>query len=255
MIGEIQTMLDGYFDWLKDKTILNQVDSDWVEITTPHIDRHNDCLQIYVRKHNGGYVLTDDSNTISDLENSGCALDTPKRKALLKTTLTGFGVREEGKSIMVSATASDFALKKHSIIQAMLAVDDLFYTSAPHVAGFFFEDVQKWLDDSNIRYIPKIKLAGKSDFDHLFDFVIPKSKLAPERIVQTINNPGKSAVESQIFKWTDTRNMRAEDAKLYVVINDTEAKISQPNLDALQNYDAEPVPWSKHEEVQQDLTA
>ena len=33
--------------WLKDKTTLREVDGEWVEITTPYLDRHNDALQIY----------------------------------------------------------------------------------------------------------------------------------------------------------------------------------------------------------------
>jgi len=46
MIGEIQSLLDEYMRWLKEKTQLRQID-DWVEITTPYLDRHNDYLQIY----------------------------------------------------------------------------------------------------------------------------------------------------------------------------------------------------------------
>jgi len=48
MIDEIQVLLDKYLQWLKDKTVLRQV-NDWVEITTPYLDRHNDYLQMYAR--------------------------------------------------------------------------------------------------------------------------------------------------------------------------------------------------------------
>ena len=52
MINEIQTLLDQYMKWLKDKTALRQIE-DWVEITTPYLDRHNDYIQIYARRENG----------------------------------------------------------------------------------------------------------------------------------------------------------------------------------------------------------
>src|SRR5690242_20000059 len=77
--AEIEKLLSDYRAWLKDKTTLREVNGDWVEITTPYLDRHNDMLQIYVRRQNGGYLLTDDSYTIHDLESSGCTLNTGKR--------------------------------------------------------------------------------------------------------------------------------------------------------------------------------
>ncbi len=76
MINEIERLLSDYRAWLKDKTILREVNGSWVEITTPYLDRHNDALQIYARGENGAYVLTDDSYTIHDLEASGCNLNT-----------------------------------------------------------------------------------------------------------------------------------------------------------------------------------
>src|SRR5882762_2040621 len=92
-VAEIETLLNDYRVWLKDKTTLREVNGEWVEITTPFLDRHNDALQIYARQENGGYVLTDDSYTIHDLEASGCNLDSEKRHDLLKMTLNGFGVK------------------------------------------------------------------------------------------------------------------------------------------------------------------
>lgn len=66
---------------------------DWVEITTPYLDRHNDYLQIYARRQNGSYILTDDGYILSELELSGCKLESPKRLALLQMTLNEFGVK------------------------------------------------------------------------------------------------------------------------------------------------------------------
>jgi len=72
--NEIDNLLTNYIKWLKDKTIVKQIREDWVEITTPYLDRHNDCLQIYAKKTDNGYLLTDDGYIISDLDNSGCML-------------------------------------------------------------------------------------------------------------------------------------------------------------------------------------
>ena len=69
--SETSKLIDDYLFWLKDKTALREVGEKWVEITTPHLDRHNDCLQIYVKKDDKGYLLTDDGYIISDLKMSG----------------------------------------------------------------------------------------------------------------------------------------------------------------------------------------
>jgi hypothetical protein len=188
-VVEIEQLLHNYRSWLRDKTTLRELNGEWIEITTPYLDRHNDALQIYVRSENGGYVLTDDRYTIHDLEASGCNLHTDKRQDLLKMTLNGFGVRLSEEALEVHATAENFPLKKHSLTQAMLAVNDLFYLTKPVVESLFFEDVVSWLEANEIRYTPEVKFTGVSGYDHLFNFVIPKSRKQPERIVQAINRP------------------------------------------------------------------
>ena len=181
MVEEIERLLQDYRAWLKDKTTLRKVDGEWVEVTTPYLDRHNDALQIYARQENGGYLLTDDSYTIHDLEASGCNLTTEKRRDLLQLTLNGFGVRLNNEALEVHATPETFPLRKHNLIQAMLAVNDLFYLAKPVVESLFYEDVVAWLEANEIRYTPKVKFTGTSGYDHLFDFVIPKSPKQPER--------------------------------------------------------------------------
>jgi hypothetical protein len=255
MIDEIGALLKEYTLWLKDKTILKQIESDWVEITTPYLDRHNDCLQIYARKEGNGFVLTDDGGIINDLISSGCPLDSPKRQDLLKTTLAGFGVQIDHDQLVVHATPDNFSLKKHNIIQAMLSVNDLFYLAAPYVANLFVEDVTNWLDLSEVRYTPNVKFTGKSGYDHMFDFVIPKSRNQPERIVQALSNPKKDSAEALVFKWLDTKETRPSDSRLFAFLNNSNVTISQSVIDAFKNYELEPVLWSQREESRGRLAA
>jgi len=134
MIQDIQALVDQYSVWLQDKTALREIHDNCIEITTPYLDRHNDCLQIYVRRTNGHFVLTDDGYILDDLELSGCKIDNPKRKETLITALNGFGVHRNGRALEVRASKNDFASKKHNLLQAMLAVNDLFYLASLTVA-------------------------------------------------------------------------------------------------------------------------
>lgn len=254
MIDEIRTLLDSYISWLRDKTTLRQV-NDWVEITTPYLDRHNDLLQIYANRSDSGYILTDDGYVIEDLEQSGCRLETPKRQALLKMTLNGFGVQLNEKRLEIRASSDNFALRKHNLLQAMLSVNDLFYLAEPMVATLFFEDVVSWLELNDIRYTPQVKFTGKTGYDHLFDFVIPKSRAKPERIIRAINRPSKDTAQALVFAWIDTREVRPAESVAYALLNDTDRSVSIDVIEALRSYEVDPIPWSKRDSVRLEFAA
>lgn len=254
MIQDIQRLMDAYYAWLKDKSVLRQIDQ-WVEITTPYLDRHNDYVQIYAKKANGGYILTDDGCTIQDLEDSGCKLESQKRQDLLRTTLNGFGVQLAGKALQIHASPENFALRKHNLLQAMLAINDMFYLAQPMVASLFYEDVVAWLDLCEIRYTPKVKFTGKTGYDHLFDFVIPKSRWLPERIIQTINRPSRDTAQAVVLAWIDTKEVRPPESRAYALLNDSEQTVPPGVVDALQNYDVKPIPWSQRDTVREELAA
>lgn len=256
MIDEIRALVDEYHAWLREKTTLRQING-WTEITTPYIDRHNDRLQIYAKRQNGGYLLTDDGYVLQDLEQSGCRIEGGRRQALLAATLNGFGVRraDNGYELQVHASADNFALRKHNLLQAMLAVDDLFYLAQPVAAGLFQDDVVEWLDASDIRYTPNAKFTGASGYDHLFPFVIPKSSMQPERMLRVINRPGRANAQSLAFAWIDTKNARPEASRAYAILNDSEREAPSGVIEAMRSYDIKPIVWSERERVREELAA
>jgi hypothetical protein len=251
---EIQEMLDQYAEWIRDNTELRQING-WVEITTPYLDRHNDHLQIYAKRDDDHFVLTDDGYIIQDLEQSGCSLNSNKRRQLLEITINGFGIRMDNDALMVHASYSNFAYRKHSLVQAMLAVNDLFYLAAPTVASLFIEDVASWLDNNEIRHTPQVKLAGESGYDHVFDFVIPKSRQKPERILKAINQPNKDNAQATAFAWVDTRKVRSSSAQAYVLLNDSERAPASAVVEALNHYELRPVLWSHRDSIKEELAA
>ena len=155
----------------------------------------------------------------------------------------------------VRASKDNFPMHKHNLVQAMLAVNDLFYLASPIVSSLFLEDVIAWLDENEIRYTPSVKFTGKSGYDNLFDFVIPKSKKQPERILQVINRPSRDEAGATAFAWIDTKEVRAPDSRAYALLNDSERTVSPSVMDALQSYDVRPIPWSKRQAVVEELTA
>jgi hypothetical protein len=249
-----ENLVDEYFSWLKSKTTWRDVNG-WTEITTPYLDRHNDYIQIYLRQNGDEWELTDDGETMADLIQSGCELDTPRRKALLHATINGFGMHLTNGAITVKTKQESFALRKHNLIQAILAVNDLFYLARASVESFFFEDVALWMDGADVRYTQRVKFSGRTGYDHLFDFVVPKSKLEPERILRVVNNPGKDQANNVILSWVDTKEARPSDSVAYAILNDKERRISDGVVEALASYDITPLPWSRREEYKERLAA
>lgn len=253
--NEIDVLIENYFKWLKDNTSTKLINDTWSEITTPYLDRHNDCLQIYAKKEDNKIILTDDGYIIDDLESSGCFLDSPRRIEILNTTLRGFGVSRDNNQLIVNTSVDNFPQKKHDLIQAMLAVNDLFYLSKPQIQNLFLDDVVSWFDENDIRYVQKAKFTGKSGFDNMFDFSIPKSKKYSERLVQTITNPTKDNSLNLVFKWLDTKDERPTESVLYALLNDTDKAITSQVNEAFSNYGINVMPWSEKENFKELLAS
>lgn len=255
MNPEYPRLVLSYVDWLRSNTQLADIDG-VCEITTPFLDRHNDHIQIYIEaKNNGTFELHDDGYTITDLKLSGCSLSTTNRKQMLDMILKGFNVSEKDEILFVDADKNTFPHRKHALLQAILTVNDMFMTSKQHVARFFLEDVAQFLDASDVRYTPDVSFPGKSGFNHRFDFVIPRSKDHPERVLRAINNPNKDSATALLFAWTDTKDNRAKDSRVYAILNDTERPLHPDLLSAFGQYDVSTILWSERQKYVETLAA
>lgn len=253
-MNEIDRLIEGYWSWLKERMLTREVGG-WTEITTPYLDRHNDYIQIYGKSVDGRISLTDGGETIQDLFQSGFNFKSEKRQQILKFILAGFQVELKDGQICVEADEKNFALKKHNLIQAILSFNDMFFLASPTIESLFFEDVAHWLDDAGVRYTERVKFPGHSGFDYVFDFVIPKSKFEPERILRAINNPTKISAQNYILAWVDTRDNRPKNSVALAVLNDNNKEISEDVEDAFKAYNIVPINWSRRNNVVERLLA
>ena len=247
-----EDFVDLYLNWLKDSmksTLLHTETGQYTQLSTPFLDRHNDHIQLYVKEQaSGSLFLTDGGYTVNDLSMCGCdVLSSKKRNNILNSILNGFGVQIHGEEICVNATLTDFPQKKHSLIQAILAVNDMFFLSQSQVLNVFLEDVQAFFDAHFIPYVPDAHFNGASGLSHTFPFTIPATRNSPERFIRTINTAAKDKIDSAIFAWIDIRDSRRAGAMLYVIFNDAEKAVRPEWNRALLNYDVHPIPWSQRE--------
>lgn len=250
------SLIKSYITWLSNEIEIEDVKG-VCQITTPFLDRHNDHLQIYVTRIGDKIKLSDDSYTLTDLEMSGFST-TPRRKQTLESILRGFAVKMDGNELSVMADRKDFPQRKHGLIQAMLAVDDMFMISTPSVAQYFKDDVEKFLKENEIRHVKDASFIGTSGFTHQFHFVIPASlgdsQKYPERYLNAINNPTRRYIISRmIFPWNDLEKVRHEESLAYAVLNDMDKDVSNEVTTALSQYGIKPFFWTKREQYLPEL--
>lgn len=188
-----------------------------------------------------------------DLKLSAFEATTEKRKKVLNSILNGFGARLRDDEIIVEARTENFHQKQHNLIQAMLAINDLFVMAEPMVARLFKEDVENYLRLHQIRFTPSVKFTGKSGFDQFFDFVIHESQRRPERVIQAISRPDRQSISVLIFLWTDVKEVRPVESTPYAFLNDHEQTVNPDIESALQEYGIKPLIWSEREEYVEEL--
>lgn len=247
-------LIDDYLGWLREGYRAEPGEGHSI-ISTPFLDPHNDEIQIFVEALPDERVrLSDDGYTLADLEDLGLEINTPKREAQLQQILNGFGVRLEEGELAVTASPRDFPQRKHSLLQAILAVHDLAVMGQAQVLSFFEEDVARFLQESRIPFIRGVKFSGRSGFDHHFVFALPGMDGRPDSVLHAANVLTRDLATSVAFAVNDVRLQRGKNAfEARVVINDQDQAPSVDHMDALRAYSIKPTVWSRRAALVEEL--
>ena len=215
-------------------------------ITTPFLDSNNDLIEIFIEsKGSDSYYLTDDGITLFDLSMKGVNFDSnSKRLEKLNKILSDHGVAMESNSVYTVSNRKDLPLKLYFLSQAIQKVSDLYVLNRPSIINIFNDDVKEYFDNNDIRYTEDIVLMGKSNLGTKYDFIIPKSKNAPDRLIQTCNSIELGHTRTLLFGWLDTVDKRNDNSKLYIIYNDDIRNTTAEIEDALKNYGAMSIPWT-----------
>lgn len=256
MTTDASLIADAYLSWLRSGTLSESLSEKVSELTTPFVDRHNDHIQVYAERQPGDkFLLTDDGYIWSELRSSGVETRGVRREELVQSLLAGHGVHLDGHALQANATIGDLGRKIHSLVQAMLSLDDLFVLAQPTVGPTFLHDVATFFDERDIRYTPAAKFSGRSGLDHLINFVIPKSRHAPERFVQVVNAPRRDRVENLLFAVADTRSARSAETEFYAILNDARRGIAPEVAAAFDAYAVKARRWSNRDDMVEELAA
>jgi hypothetical protein len=247
---DIKKMIDEYAEWLK-KEITIATFGEFVELTTPYLDRFNDYLQIYVRQNDDGTLsMTDDGYVIGNLITSGMSFKKGTNKErMLNRIAANFNVTINGEEITTIATAHNFPQKKHMMVQAMLAIDDLYVVSPESVKNLFLEDIETFFSTNDIFYSKDFSIMGKTETVYTYDFHLQRTREKPERFCKGINRLNLSRRDLTLFNWMDTQEKRGTSSELIVIYNDFNT-VTDDVLRGFYNYSIKTVPFSKRENAE-----
>jgi len=242
-------MISNYATWLKTE-ITTASFGEYTELTTPYLDRFNDYLQIYVKQDdNGAITMTDDGYIIGSLISSGMTFKKgSNRQKMLDRIAANYGIAIVGEEITTVATVFDFPKKKHMMVQAMLAIDDLFVISPEGVKDFFLEDVETYFITNDIFYSKDFSLLGKTGSIYTYDFHMQRTKTKPERFCKGFNKLTLSRRDLTLFNWVDTQEKRGDSGELIVLYND-ENSVTDEVLTGFTNWGVKTIPFSQREDT------
>lgn len=239
-------IVNDYIRWVKDNTFIKKMNGESVKLISPFLDAHNDYINIYARKEHNHIRLSDGGILFFDLESYGIKL-TQKKKELFDRTLLGYGVRfdETTKEIYVVAEVEGVGKAKHRLIQCLLSVNDFFNYTERNITELFFYEVYKVLVEKEIQFNQEITIAGKSGFQHKFDFAIGLTKKKSERLVSLIPKPDrKQKAELCLFAFTDLEKTGRKFTGTVLYKGDPTDEF----LKAFENYDFKAYSWEEERE-------
>ena len=237
-----------YYRWLKDKTAYTLNEStQWARISTPFVGLFNDPVEIFVKKSDGGFLLSDDGATVRNLSLSGVDINRSlRRRAWAENIRYNYGIEVDGDELVTRATLEDFPVKKHNLICAIEDTISLEVTSRQNVSSIFKEDVKQMLDDMDVVYTADFPAIGKTGIHFVFDFQIAARKT--ETIIKTFGELNKMNVPNFLFAFDDVRDGRSrltgKEILGLALVDDSESDPKREFVSAIESRGVGLIPWT-----------
>lgn len=242
-------LINEYYVWLKNKTvIIPDTQTEWVAIQTPFIGLYNDVIEIYAQKKGAKIILSDNGETLHNLDLVGASLNRAgERKNIAERILLNYGIQLQGNELITESNEQNFSQKKHNFISAIMELNDLYVLSKSNVTSIFKEDIRIYLDEKQIIYTPDFISKGSTGLEFMFDFQIAGRN--SELVLKSFNTINKQTLSSFLFSWDDIKPIREKVSKKNVtaiaVINDEEKPVKGEFLEALKAKKANYIIWSE----------
>lgn len=251
MMNDLSRIIDDYYHWLSAKThLIEDEKTGWTAISTPFTGIFNDGIEIYCKRQNGKWILSDAGETTNSLEESGISIGrSPKRKQFVERIVKNYGVVEKEGEFYVEASRENFSQKKHYLLQAILELHDLEYLSTKAVRSFFKENVENDLIKRRVIHTKDVKFTGYNGLDYHFDFHFPA--FDKEIVLKATEQIRQGTISAFVYSWQNVKKIREEKNKksfeATILVNDFSHEPKSDLMDALTMEGIMTHRWSKKE--------
>jgi len=207
MTDIIDLLQNRYWDWVRAETTVSDLGGIY-EITTPYLDRFNDCIQLYAKVIDSDRILiTDGGETLEDMSLSDYSLSSGKWTPIFQEILNGFNIslNRQDNSLCAECSVHDFPVVAHNIIQAILAVNDVSYISTSGKVSeqaSFRKKVEKEIYslDWDVNAIPSF--LGRSGASRKFNFMVKSAEIST--VIQCFGSIDRTRIDAFTLSWLDT---------------------------------------------------
>ncbi len=252
-IANARALERGYLEFLMNGFSAQEGRAGAIEICTPYLDRHNDCISAWALDQGERWKLTDGGYTIRDLMADDLnLLQRGARNDLLLKILASSDAALEGEEIVMYIGKEQgreaAAFKAHVFFKVLSTVDDMFMLSRPMVRSAFCDDVRAWLAENRRCFREGQSLTGASGYAHKIDFVSMKPDGRDFGWILPIDRVTKDAVTSLLFKLSDLQEKR-KWVQSYAVVNDESGQeIRSAEITAMKNFNVKVLGWSQRKD-------
>lgn len=242
-----QDMIKNYTKWLFENFKYKEVDGA-IEVETPYVNHLDDFIRIYIQKiGHDEYLLSDDGQTVNELEMMNINLNTKTREKIVKDMNVQFNTELKDDDLFKTTNFKNFPQNKHDFIQAILRFYDLTYTTRDKVQSLFYEEVKSFLFENEI-YGSSIDLAGATGIKHHIDYLIAPTKNTPETLINFVNHPDYNSITNDVYTYNDVKSERIHPRNLplsyKIIVNDIDHKVPDKVTNVAQHEGIEVLYWS-----------
>lgn len=248
----IDELISNYYEFVRNRTfaIVDQ-STDWAVISTPFLDMFNDGIEVYVKKNGDKYLLSDDGITLKNLESSGVNINrSNSRKLLVEKVLLNFGIGLKNGELVTEASIKSFPQQKLNLLSAILELNELSILSKPTISSIFREEVETYLKEKEIIFIPYFITKGSTGLEFNFDFLFAGHK--EEIVAKVFSSINTTLLGSFLFSWEDIKvtRQRVSNKNLagLAIVNDIERIVKPDYIEALNQKGTKIFQWSKKNE-------
>lgn len=241
--------LSKYTSWLRQQYHVESL-PDGDEVTTPFTNSLGDNIQFYVvpAAKSGELILTDDGNTINDLEMLGINLENETRAALINSIVQQYQISlSTDRMLSIRGSVKDFPVMKQQLLQAILRIDDLSQTRKGVVTSIFRQEVSEYLSKNEFEVLPNYPIEGGTGNPYRIDYAIGGTKSKPLRLMQVVPKPSFDRIAAESVTFDDIKKnetLHQQRIKYVIIFNDAENKISTAGYNIASQYGTEILPWS-----------